>query len=162
MDILTTQVFRFATAADPDRIWAALTSPEQTSRCWGDLSLYSDWAVGSSLWLYTPETPILFGEVIAAAPPARLVYALHGGCGPATYVTWEITPSSEGRISIVRLSVDEFNVDDPDEAGDSEDDDSEVAWLTFLADLQRVLDADDRRADEGRDQRPSDQGTGAE
>jgi uncharacterized protein YndB with AHSA1/START domain len=162
MDILTTQVFRFATAAEPERIWAALTGPEQTARCWGGLSLHSGWVAGSSLWLHTPETPILFGEVIAAAPPARLVYALDGGCGPATYVTWEITPSSKGRISIVRLSVDEFRFDpDGDDDGDS-DSDTEVAWLTFLIDLQRVLDADGRELDETRDQRSSGQGAGAE
>jgi hypothetical protein len=52
---------------------------------------------------------VSFGDVIAAELPRRLSYALDGGRGPASYITWEIRPVPTG--SIVPLYVDEFDGD---------------------------------------------------
>jgi hypothetical protein len=130
MSSLTTHLFRFATPAGPEEVWAALTSSEPGGGYLSRLSFVSDWAAGSTLVVMTDDNiAVSFGEVIAAEPPRRLSYALDGGRGPATYITWEIRPMPTG--SIVRVYVDEFD-------GDGEPDLEDI-WLPLLARFQLAL-----------------------
>jgi hypothetical protein len=100
MSPLTTHLFRFATPARREEVWAALTSSEPGGGYLPGLSFVSDWAAGSTLVVMTADNvAVSFGEVIAAELPRRLSYALDGGRGPATYVTWEIRPMPTGRSS---------------------------------------------------------------
>jgi hypothetical protein len=132
MSPLTTHLFRFATPAPPEEGWAALTTSEPGGGYLPDLSFVSDWAAGSTLVVTTADNPALScGDVIAAELPRRLSYALDGGRGPATYITWEIRPMPTG--SIVRLSVDELDGD-----GDGQPDLEDI-WLPLLARFQLAL-----------------------
>jgi uncharacterized protein YndB with AHSA1/START domain len=130
MSRLTTHVFRLATPAPPAKVWEALTSSEPGANFLPRLTLASTWTPGSPLVL-RPDADLVvaYGDVIAAEPPSRLSYALDGGHGPATYITWELRPTTAG--SIVHLYVDEFDGDDAAEVEDN--------WLPLLARFQVML-----------------------
>ena len=98
MSLLTTHMFALATPVGPEEVWAALTSSQAGSHLPG-VSFVSEWVAGAPLVLMAADTPMSHGEVIAADPPHRLGYALGGGYGPATYITWEIPRARRGRSS---------------------------------------------------------------
>ena len=126
---LTTHVFGFATPASPEQVWTALTASCPGAGFLAGVSIASEWVAGSTVVLTAGATAVAQGEVIAADEPQRLSYALDGGHGPATHITWEIRPHTTG--SIVRVYVDEF---DSDGHADIED-----AWLPILASFQAAL-----------------------
>ena len=132
MDILTTELFRFTTAAGPDAVWRTLTSPALTSRYFHGLSLESDWQPGSRVTARS-RSGRLVGEVLAVAEPRRLSFTLAADDDqPETFVTWEIHDGEGGAPApgaIVRLYVDE-----PDG-----DDETESTWLPVISALQAVL-----------------------
>ena len=71
-------VFQVEIATTPERLWKALTDPEDTRRYWyGALSI-SDWQVGSR-WVSQSENGEVFleGEIVEIDPPRRLVHTLH-------------------------------------------------------------------------------------
>lgn len=130
MDGIASEVFRFATDAGPDRVWAALTRPEVTARYLYGLAASSEWRAGTTV-VFTGEGVTLSGEVLAAEAPRRLSYSVHAGDGqPETYVTWEIVGDRSG--SVVRLYVDETGEPDADV-------ETESAWLRVVAGLQSLL-----------------------
>ncbi len=129
MDGITTQLFRFATDAGPDRVWAALTT---TGYLYG-LAPSSAWRPGAPIVFAGEEGGLsgdgagLSGEVLAAEEPRRLSYSLRAGDGqPETYVTWEVV--ADGAGSVVLLVVDE-----PGEPEVS------PAWRELVARLESVL-----------------------
>ncbi|MEA2901225.1 MAG: hypothetical protein QOH36_1112 [Actinomycetota bacterium] len=127
MDILTTELFRFTTAAGPDAVWRTLTSPALTTRYFHGLALESDWQPGSPVTARS-RSGRLVGEVLAVAEHRRLSFTLAADHDqPETFVTWEIHDAEVG--SIIRLYVDE-----PDG-----DDETEVTWLPVISALQAVL-----------------------
>ncbi len=132
MDILTTELFRFTTAAGPEAVWQTLTSPESTPRYFHGLSLRSDWRAGSSVTARGRGWKLV-GEVLAVAEPRRLSFTLAADDDqPETFVTWEIHRDDDASAnpgSIVRLYVDE-----PDGGADTES-----AWLPVISALQAVL-----------------------
>ncbi len=130
MDGIASEVFRFATDAGPDRVWAALTRPELTPRYLYGLVASSEWRPGTAV-VFAGEGVTLSGEVLAAEAPRRLSYSVHAGDGqPETYVTWEIVGDGSG--SVVRLYVDEPG--EPDAGVETES-----AWLRVVAGLESVL-----------------------
>ena len=133
MDILTTELFRFTTAAGPDAVWRTLTSPALTRRYFHGLSLESDWRPGAIVTA-CGRGGHLVGEVLAVAEPRRLSFTLAvDEYEPETFVTWEIHDGEAG--SIVRLYVDEAN------AGDR----TGSAWLPVVSALQAVLADSERK-----------------
>ena len=126
---LTTHLLAFATPASPERVWTALTATGPGASFLPGVSIVSEWVAGSTLVLTAGATAAVYGEVIAADEPRRLSYALDGGRGPATHITWEIRPHTTG--SIVHVYVDEFDSDGPAEIED--------AWLPILANFQAAL-----------------------
>ena len=130
MDGIASELFRFATDAGPERVWAALTRPELTARYLYGLAASSDWRAGSAV-VFAGEGTTLSGEVLAAEEPRRLSYSLRAGDGqPEIYVTWEIL--GDGAGSVVRLYVDEPGAPDADA-------ETESAWLRVVARLESVL-----------------------
>ncbi len=128
MEGIATQLFRFPTAAGPDRVWAALTRPQHTA-LYG-LAATSEWRPGAPL-VFAREGTTLSGEVLAAEEPRRLSYSVRAGDGqPETYVTWEIVGDAAG--SVVRLYVDE-------PGGAEADLEPESVWLGVVARLESVL-----------------------
>lgn len=132
--MLTTHVFGFATGAAPDQVWSALTDAARTPRWLRGLALESAWAPGSRLVLRYGDVPAATGDVVAIVPGERLSYAIDGGLGPATYLTWTVRPTGGG--SIVRLAVDDAD------AGPGDGREAEDTWLPVLADLHAVLAGD--------------------
>ncbi|RJO72510.1 transcriptional regulator [Nocardia panacis] len=67
-------------AAAPERVWAALTEPEDIRRYWFGVAMQSDWQVGSPVkWQNSPEEEFQdLGQVVLAAEPYhRLSYSWH-------------------------------------------------------------------------------------
>jgi len=131
--MITTHLFGFFTAAGPDEVWAALTDGE-TGRHLRGVTLRSDWRPGSPVELIHEGVVAARGDVVVADPHRRLSFAIEGGHGPSTIVTWELRPAAGG--TVVRLYVDE-----PGAEGD-DGRDVEEAWLPTLAGLQGVLAAE--------------------
>ena len=122
MDGIATRLFRFATDAGPDRVWAALT----TARYLYGMAPSSEWRPGAAV-AFAGEGTALSGEVLAAEKPHRLSYSLRAGDGqPDTYVTWDIL--GDGAGSVVLLFVDE--------PGEPE---VEPAWLEVVTRLESAL-----------------------
>jgi uncharacterized protein YndB with AHSA1/START domain len=130
--MFTTHVFGFATGATPGQVWSALTDAARTPRWMCGLALESAWVPGSRLVLRHGDVPAATGDVVAVEPGERLSYAIHGGLGPATYLTWTVRASGAG--SIVRLAVDDAQAGTGADGREAED-----TWLPVLADLHAVL-----------------------
>jgi len=139
VDILTTELFRFTTAAGPDTVWQSLTSPALTGRWFHGLTLESSWLPGGAVTARGVGGRLV-GEVLAVSAPRRLSFTLAADEDqPETFVTWDIHDAAAGvpeAGSIVRLYVDE-----PD--GDGE---TERAWLPVISALQAVLAGSGRRS----------------
>ena len=128
------QQFTCSTTASPDRVWQALTQPEQTRVYLYGLAAHSCWAFGSDIE-FRHEQHTVVGQVMHADQPCRLSYYLSAGPDdPPTYVTWQVRRSPSG--STIRLQIDET---DPSVA--DTDEEAEDTWLPVLAALQRHLEA---------------------
>jgi len=58
----------------PERLWAALTTPEFIKQYWFGMNIESDWKVGSPWKLIFPDGRIAdTGEILEFDPPRRLV-----------------------------------------------------------------------------------------
>jgi hypothetical protein len=126
------------TPASAERVWATLTSCAASGDLVPGVHLASDWTAGAAIETSIAGRRVPCGEVLVAESPHRLAWALDGGDGPATYVTWEVRPRTDG--CIVRVVVDDLDADpgDPDAPVD-EDHDPELVWLPVLAGLQARL-----------------------
>ncbi|MEV0274764.1 SRPBCC family protein [Streptomyces sp. NPDC050610] len=121
----------------PEKLWKALTDPEQTAVYWGHSNV-SDWQVGSA-WEHQRTdgtgTADVVGRVVVNAEPTRLVttWAEPGGGREAepSRVTFDIEPYGE----IVRLTV--THVDLADEA---ERDATGGGWAAVLSNLKTFIE----------------------
>ena len=71
-------IYQVEIATTPERLWKALTDPDETRKFWfGALSI-SDWKVGSR-WTSESEDGEVYldGEILEIDPPRRLVHTLH-------------------------------------------------------------------------------------
>jgi uncharacterized protein YndB with AHSA1/START domain len=71
-------IYQIEIATTPDRLWKALTDPQETRKYWyGALSI-SDWHVGSR-WTSESEAGEVYleGEILEIDPPRRLVHSFH-------------------------------------------------------------------------------------
>ena len=130
MPVLTSEVFRFLTPADPRDVWNELTrTGEPVAHLYG-LTIQTDWEPQSPLTASLPAWQALTGQVLHAEPPWLLTYSLGDGPGmlPA-YITWQIEPSPAG--TIVRLYVDE--------TGPSVAPGLDLTWLPALEALRTRL-----------------------
>jgi hypothetical protein len=119
------------TAADPVRVWAALTSAGQTSVYLYGLAAHSTWEPDSPIDVQHDGRTQLTGRILYARPHERLSYLLQAGpADPPVYLTWLIRPRTGG--CTIGLEIDE--IDDIDSAEDAED-----TWLPVLAALQQLL-----------------------
>ena len=71
-------VYQIEIATTPERLWKALTDPQETRKYYyGALSL-SDWKVGSRWTSESAEGVVyLEGEILEIDPPRRLVHSFH-------------------------------------------------------------------------------------
>jgi uncharacterized protein YndB with AHSA1/START domain len=126
----TTHIFTFATNAPPWDVWSTLTDAMTTARYFDGISLEaSEWKRGCTISVELGGEVVGTGEVLAADGWDRLAYALDGGNGPDTYLTWIVRNIPVG--SIVSLYVDEMDGDRDEEA--------EATWMPMVRRLQNVL-----------------------
>ncbi|HUE06869.1 MAG TPA: SRPBCC family protein [Acidimicrobiales bacterium] len=104
--------------AEPQRIWRALTDPEDTSRYWrhqkaGPKTFRSDWKKGSTWDLLHEDVGLVVSDpdqmILESDPPNRLVYRWHRvtpewaaevGMNEATAAKWRAEPLSRVSVDI--------------------------------------------------------------
>jgi uncharacterized protein YndB with AHSA1/START domain len=137
---LGTQRFVCFTAANPARVWAALTGTHETGSYLCGLIPRSSWEAEAPIHFQATQSPVavhssLTGRVLHVEPLCRLSYVLRSGHeDPPIYLTWEIRPCPGG--STIRLQIDEIEYADNDE-------EAENTWLPVLAALQALLARDE-------------------
>src|SRR5687768_2660894 len=92
----------------PEKLWAALTSPEFTRQYWFGIDVTSDWKVGSPMKYISNGEAKVEGKVLIADRPKLLSYTFRETAGeaskePPTKVTLELEP--ELGTETVRLTV---------------------------------------------------------
>jgi uncharacterized protein YndB with AHSA1/START domain len=105
-EIPATYVYVTYIRSTPEKVWAALTSPEIMREYWFDMHQESDWKPGSPWRLLFADGRVAdTGEILEADPPRRLVFRwrnefLHElkAEGPAR-CTYEIEPV-EGAVKL--------------------------------------------------------------
>jgi uncharacterized protein YndB with AHSA1/START domain len=92
-------IYEVEIATTPERLWKAITDPEDTRQYWyGALSI-SEWQVGSRWVSQSPDGEIyLDGEILEIDPPRRLVHTFHvvhepeASAEAPSRIEWQITP----------------------------------------------------------------------
>ena len=104
-----TAVFEIYIKATPERIWEAITDPEQRARYSFGVQVHSDWTPGSSYRSSVPgAVDIAEGENVVVDPPRRLVQTFTAlwsdevKAQGTTRVTWEIEQVRDScRLTVV-------------------------------------------------------------
>lgn len=111
---MSKSVFTYVTfiKTTPEKVWAALTTPEFMRQYWFDMHCESDWKAGASWKLVFPDGRIADrGEIVEADPPRRLVIRWHNewkaemkaeGYSLCTF-TLEVVP--DNTKPVVKLSI---------------------------------------------------------
>jgi uncharacterized protein YndB with AHSA1/START domain len=92
------KVFEIYIKTTPERLWEAITDPEQRAKFTFGMAVKSDWTPGSRFEGVHPAvpTPLTEGENLEVEPPYRLVQSFHALWGEEvaaegfSRVTWEI------------------------------------------------------------------------
>lgn len=120
-----TETFVYVTYIEtsPEKLWAALTTPEFTTRYWNGRRITSDWRPGSPVRFEHDydEGGEDWGEVLAVEQLRRLSYGR-----PDSAVTFELTPHDD----VVRLTVTHTGVGEQVGSG----------WYFILANLKTLLE----------------------
>ena len=106
----------------PEKLWAALTSPEFTKQYWGGTSVESDWKVGSKVIFRWNDKIVHHDTVLKSEPPRLLSYSFHPlhieevlseQPSRVTFEIEEFTDKSTRQGSVVKLTVthDDFPAD---------------------------------------------------
>jgi uncharacterized protein YndB with AHSA1/START domain len=105
----TTAVFEIFIKTTPERLWEAITDPEQRARYSFGVRTESDWTTGSEYKSGVPGViDIAAGENVEVEPPRRLVQTFTALWSDevkeagASRVTWEIAPVGDScRLTVV-------------------------------------------------------------
>ncbi len=100
----TTQLYQVFIKASPERIWSAITRPEDTSRYFHGSHVEAELKVGGKFFYHSPDKSTLWGDgqVLELDPPKRLVTTWHALWDDAiahekpSRVIWEIEPQEGG------------------------------------------------------------------
>ncbi|HEY2506362.1 MAG TPA: metalloregulator ArsR/SmtB family transcription factor [Streptosporangiaceae bacterium] len=90
------KVFEIYIRTTPERLWQAITDPEQRAKYTFGAGAYSDWKPGSRVELRHPAAALGDGEILEIDPPRRLVHTMTALWSEevksegASRVTWEI------------------------------------------------------------------------
>jgi uncharacterized protein YndB with AHSA1/START domain len=92
------KVFEIYIKTTPERLWDAITDPEQRRKYTFGVAVISDWTLGSRYEARTPASPdpIFDGEILEVDPPRKLVQSYHACWSDdvraegTSRVTWEI------------------------------------------------------------------------
>jgi uncharacterized protein YndB with AHSA1/START domain len=128
--------------APPERVWEALTTPDQIAKWFFGVDTESDWTVGGTLvhrGEYQGRPYEDRGEILELDPPKRFVHThwspMSGTAdAPENHqrVTWSLEPTTDG----TELTVDEDNL--PSDQAKSISDQS---WPQVLENLRALLES---------------------
>jgi uncharacterized protein YndB with AHSA1/START domain len=107
------KVFEIYIRTTPERLWEAITDPEQRGKYQFGTRVESDWQVGSPIAMLHPKAPGPLGEgrVLEIDPPRRLVHTMTALWGDdvraegESRVTWTIEAIGSDGNSSCRLTV---------------------------------------------------------
>lgn len=131
-------VYEVEIATTPERLWKAITDPQDTQQYWyGALSI-SDWKVGSRWTSESPDGEVyLDGEILEIDPPRRLVHTFHvvheaeAAAEAPSRIEWEITPIGDRcRLTVVHTG-----------RGPATMDYTSGGWETILGGMKELLEA---------------------
>ncbi len=132
------KVYEIYIKTTPERLWEAITDPEQRSKYSFGVGISSDWTAGSKYEAVHAQAgfPISEGENLEVDPPRRLVQSFNAlwsdevkAEGPSR-VTWEIEPVGDS----CRLTVTH------DELRDGAHDELYGGWPMILSGLKTLLE----------------------
>jgi uncharacterized protein YndB with AHSA1/START domain len=127
--------------APPERVWIALTDPDEIERWFFGVRTETDWAPGSPIvhrgeWQGKPYVDK--GEVVAFDPPTRLVHTHWSdlsGTPDAPEHYQEVTWTLDDRDGATELTVSERNLPSEEAKGVSEQ-----SWQTVLQNLKDLVE----------------------
>jgi uncharacterized protein YndB with AHSA1/START domain len=104
----TTQIYMTFIKATPERIWDAITKPEDTARYFHGSHVEAELKPGGKFWYHSPDRKQLWGDgqVVELDPPRRLVTTWHAlwdeeiGKEKPSRVIWEIEPQEGGYCKV--------------------------------------------------------------
>jgi uncharacterized protein YndB with AHSA1/START domain len=138
-DITTSH--RIEIAAPPERVWEALTTPDQISQWFFGVDTESDWQVGSSIvhrGEYQGRPYEDRGEIVELDRPRRFVHTHWSATSglpdaPENYqrVLWAVEPSSDG--TAVTVAEDNLPSEDAKAISDR-------SWPQALENLRALLE----------------------
>ena len=131
-------MFEIYIKATPERLWEALTDPEQRAKYTFGLGVHSDWTKGSRYEGRGPAgaAPLIEGENLEVDPPHRLVQTFHAlwdedvAADGFSRVTWEIQQIEDS----CRLLVTH------DQMRDDANDQIYGGWPMILSGLKTLLE----------------------
>ena len=105
---LTTQLYMIFIKGSPERIWNAITKPEDTSRYFHGSHVEAELKKGGKFWYWAPDKSKLWGdgEVLEIEPHKKLVTTWHALWDEETSkekpsrVIWEIEPQEGGYCKV--------------------------------------------------------------
>ena len=132
-----TAVFEIYIKATPERIWEAITDPEQRAKYSFGVQTQSDWATGSTYHAGVPGVfDIAEGENLVVDPPRLLVQSFNAlwsddvKAQGTTRVTWEVEPVGDScRLTVVH-----------DQLPDSANAELYGGWPMILSGLKTLLE----------------------
>ena len=132
------KVFEIYIKTTPERLWEAITNPEQRRKYNFGVGVESDWTPGSSYSSPHPQAPgsLADGENLEVDPPRRLVQSFNALWGEdvsregTSRVTWEIEPIEDS----CRLTVTH------DQLRDGANEELYGGWPMILSGLKTLLE----------------------
>jgi uncharacterized protein YndB with AHSA1/START domain len=132
-----TAVFEIYIKTTPERLWEAITDPQQRARYSFGVQTHSDWTTGSGYRAAVPGVvDIAEGENLEVEPPRRLVQTFTAlwsdevkAAGPSR-VTWEIEPVGDScRLTVVH-----------DQLAEDANEELYGGWPQILSGLKTLLE----------------------
>lgn len=128
--------------ASPEKVWEALTHPDQTEKYMFNCRVQTDWKVSSKVdWAYNGTTYVT-GNVVSIDAPRRLVYTVFDPQGdykdvPENYLTvaYELIPQNGGTLLKVEQG-DYAKV----EQGERRYADAPQGWEPVLVEIKKVVE----------------------
>jgi uncharacterized protein YndB with AHSA1/START domain len=132
------KVFEIYIKTTPERLWEAITDPEQRAQYSFGVQTKSDWTPGSSYEAVHPSGPVKIaeGENLEVDPPRRLVQSFNAlwsddvKAEATSRVTWEIEPVADS----CRLTVTH------DQLREGANDELYGGWPMILSGLKTLLE----------------------
>ena len=134
-----TAVFEIYIKTTPERLWEAITDPEQRATYSFGVQVHSDWTPGSSYRSGVPGVEVAEGENLVVDPPRLLVQSFTAlwsdevRAQGETRVTWEIEPVGDS----CRLTVTH------DQLREGANDELYGGWPMILSGLKTWLETGD-------------------